>query len=150
MSPRISSSDIAQIGKRPPIENMFDGRRIKFRVEGNLQNPMNHYWSWKQQLGWKNRWQKTTKPRAEEALRIAVQMGWRHAPSVPKRVLLHSFVWRLFDSQDGLRSCLKPVVDSLKIGLINDDDDKSGHLFEYTQKATRGWRGVEITVEIRR
>jgi len=69
-------------------------------------------------------------------------------PSDPKIVRLHAQTFNAFDGHDNLRNALKPVVDGLKDARIIDDDaDRCGHTFSYTQEVRRSDRGVWITIE---
>ena len=68
---------------------------------------------------------------------------------MPRLVHFHGYVQRLFDS-DGLQAALKPCRDALVVyGVLNDDAERAGHLFEYSQETSAGWRGVVVTVTAR-
>ena len=77
---------------------------------------------------------------------------WRGAlgtPALRKSVLFTAHVFHRFDSQDNLRACLKAAVDGLvECGVLSDDRDSAGHLFEYRQVVDRARPGVEIQVRI--
>lgn len=148
---RISSADIAQIGKRPPIEDAYDGTRIKIRVEGRLRSPLNTRQGWKAVSGRTKGHRNRASQQAGLALAIAVQLGWRYSSSTPKLVSLLAHVPRRMDADGAsLRASLKGHVDGLRdAGLIHSDGPDCRHSFEYDQVADKHWHGVEITVELR-
>jgi hypothetical protein len=68
-------------------------------------------------------------------------------PSTPKRIHLSAAVYNMFDSHDGLRAACSHIVDGLvDAGLIQDDADRAGHEFSYSQRIDREHLGVLVTV----
>lgn len=125
---------------------------FEFFVPGLLKNYANAggYYSGPAEAAYRKRWRT-----AVQAAAIAERNRgpWTEEDARRrKRVLLHAYVWNLFDSQDGLRNALKPVPDGLvKARLLDDDADRSGHVFEYSQEIKRRVsevRGVRIRVEL--
>ena len=65
----------------------------------------------------------------------------------PKCIELTAYVWNYFDTHDGLRNALKPVVDGLvRARVIHSDAHACGHLFLYAQILDRKRRGVAISI----
>lgn len=127
-------------------------------IPGQVVNPKNQRWHWRHRHAWSKGWRDRTRLILGPQARMA-----RWPATVPKRVTLTAHVGRLFDSHDNLRVALSPVVDEMKqnvwtmhgyrrgLGLIVDDADRYGHVFEYHQEVakTKTARGVTVTVEPR-
>jgi hypothetical protein len=123
-----------------------EGRLIAW-VPGRLRNPLNagkgEHWSAtaRERKAWRERTFLCVKSAMNES-------KWRYGAGWPKLVVFTAYVWNLYDD-DGLSAALKSVRDGLvDAGILNRDDPKSGHKFEYRQQIERSrHRGVEIVVE---
>ena len=136
-------------------------------VAGRLTNPMNELQSAPWFAGKHARYKRQWKERIAQAL---FEAGWRRRPrdafgaiclpsglgemvfrDARKVIHFHATVPKKFDGIDGLRAAMKAFPDALKeCGVVQDDRDSAGHVWEYHQTASRKLpAGVEIRVRLR-
>lgn len=134
-------------------------------IPGKITNPMNGA----QGRGWRTTARERKDWRRASATAGILELRFpQHDVKVPKRVTVTAFVHNRFDSHDGLRAALKPVIDGLGprttkwrrvdgrvtpvIGLgadvISGDEDQLGNEFHYAQQIDRKRPGVLIEVEV--
>lgn len=149
----ISGADLAMLKARQraprpaPTGEWLPGRRgFRIFVPGPLRNPLNRKPTWQAE----HRYRTTMKEGVANAL---LALGyWRGAlgtPKLRKHVLFTAHVFHRFDSQENLRACLKGAPDGLvECGVLSDDRDSEGHLFEYRQVVDRAHPGFEVEVRV--
>ncbi len=151
---RLTAEQAAALGRRQQQPTRQPGELLAIFVPGKLTNPLNgSQGGWQKHARWAQQWRERTwlvifealaTMRDVEAFRRARQTG----ASEPKRIAFHALVPSRFDD-DNLRACLKPCRDALKdAGVVDDDRDRAGHAFVYTQEARRR-AGTVYGVEIR-
>jgi len=110
-------------------------------ITGKLMNVANNREHWRARHEYTRLWRNKV---GVSSLRMRFWI-----PDHPKRVTLAANVWNLYDTHDGLRGALKPVVDGLvDAGVLHSDAPTCGHEFVYAQEINRRMLGVLITVEV--
>ena len=150
---KITGAELAMLRARQkaprpaPTGAWLPGRRgLRLFVPGALRNPLNRKPGWQDERRYRARWKEGI---ASALLGLGYWRGALGSPALRKHVAFTAHVYHRFDG-DGLQAALKAVRDGLReCGLIDDDRDSAGHLFEYRpQVVDRARPGVEVEVRV--
>lgn len=152
-TPTVTAAELRRLGLKYEQPAPRPGEILACFARGRLVNAKNKGLGW-QLKAW-GRYKREWKERVYDALLMncdPVQgTGRAVAAHAPKSVTFHAIVPSKMDS-DGLALACAPIRDALiDAGVIDDDRDSSGHIFEYTQEAKRKnvVHGVTVRVRLR-